>query len=217
MELQPLAHLALLQASLKQPLEGRVGEALRRNSHMACLGVLLVRCPVLDPEPMGKSWAEAFSDQDFFVLVNHLMRHEDPDHFILGPLMRLCLGFGMLHGELVSLEMSKEAPREEQELQLAPFSLWQQASSVEAVVQRINGLMEPKTALGLEDVHRWLSSLVNDESGLPESISVPVVEGLRLDTIVDLLEAAFESGDVDEAGAERFTTAVLGNPPPPPA
>jgi len=212
-----LAHLALLQASLKSVSStGRTSEALRRNPDMACLGVLLLQCPRLDPQAVGQVWAERLGQQDFFEVINRLIRHEDRDHFIVGPLMRLCIGFGLLHGELVDLAFAKNPEAEAQELSLQPFSLWQQASSVEALVQRLNAWLEPEEPLALDDVHRWLMSLSDPETGLPESISVPVVEGVDLEMLSSLFDTAFESGEVDEAGAERFTTAVLGTPPPAP-
>ncbi len=218
MSLHPLAHLALLQANLKVlPAGGRTAEALKRNPDMACLGVLLLNCPRLDPKPMGKAWADRLHGQDFFEVVNRLIRHEDRDHFILGPLMRLGIGFGLLHAELVDVALAADPEPEMQELAIHPFSLWQQASSVEALVQRLNRWLEPETELALDDVHRWLMSLADAEAGLPESISVPVVKGVDLEKLSGLLDTAFQSGEVDEAGAERFTTAILGDPPPAPA
>ena len=217
--LEPLAQLALLQASLKRvSSDGRTGEALLRNPDMACLGVLFLQCPRLDPQPIGSSWAERLEQQDFFDVVNRLIRHEDRDHFVLGPLMRLCLGFGLLHAELMELAAGQagDGKTETIELDLQPFSLWQQASSVEALVQRLNNWLEPERPLTLDDVHRWLMSLSDPETGLPESISVPVVERVDLEMLSNLFDSAFESGEVDEAGAERFTTAVLGTPPPAP-
>jgi len=217
LSLDPLAHLALLQANLKSvPREGRTSEALRRNSDMACLGVLLLNCPRLDPQPTGRVWADFLKQRDFFEVVNRLIRHEDKDHFVFGPLMRLCVGFGLLHGELVDLAVIQKPSEETVDLSLSPFSLWQQASSVEAIVERLNQFVEPQEPLTLDDVHRWLMSLSDPETGLPESISVPVVEGVDLEMLSKLFNAAFESGEVDEAGAERFTTAILGTPPPAP-
>lgn len=216
--LPPLAHLALLQANLNAlPASGRTAEALKRNPDMACLGVLLLSCPRLDPKPLGPIWADRLDEQDFFEVVNRLVRHEDRDHFVLGPLMRLGIGFGLLHAELVELALVNNSGPEMQELAIHPFSLWQQASSVEALVQRLNCWLEPEKELALDDVHRWLMSLADAEAGLPESISVPVVEGVDLEKLSGLLDTAFQSGEVDEAGAERFTTAILGDPPPVPA
>jgi hypothetical protein len=203
-----LSRLALVQELGRTPgLSGRIRESFERAGGVANLGAVLIH---LVRSASGSGWDDYLGASEPMTLLDAIIRPEDFDLFEWGPMSRLACAIGLLVGDLV------ETPGDDlMALPVDPVSLKPTDRGLRSMIERLNRMPGAPGGLAVQDVPDWMAGL--DAAGdIGDRIEVPRAALEQGRAVIALLEDAFRSGELDEAGAERFRIALSSAPPPPP-